>query len=280
MARVAAQPFARVEAAASRTRDRLTEGVRAAAGMGNLAIATPRAAVRSTEWLGDAVIEFSKNFRRSVIPVFIATFVYILGFGIITLGTVLANIGAAERITGGMMLIQVREPSTWVTGMIFAGIVGSAMTADLGSRRVREELEALEVLGVDRLAVLVVPRIAATTILMPVLAVFATLSALAVALIFAPIKQGFSVDVALDDIARTMYSLDMLVTLGLKNLVLGFFVGVVSCYKGLTCRVGSEGVGRAVNQAVVIMFFGVWLWNSSFNLAYLSLFPDASVFRG
>lgn len=265
---------------ATQVTDRFKEVVRSAAGMGDLAITSPRAAARSTAWYGDAAIEFSKNFRRSVFAVIIATSVYILGFGIITLGTVLANIGAAERITGGIVLIQVREPSTWVTGMIFAGIVGSAMTADLGARRVREELDALDVLGVDRLPVLVVPRIAATTLLMPVLAVIATLSSFAVAVLFAPLKHNLSVEIALDDIARTLYSLDMLVTLILKNLVLGFFVGVVSCYKGLTCRLGSEGVGRAVNQAVVITFFGVWLWNSAFNLAYLSLFPDASVFRG
>jgi phospholipid/cholesterol/gamma-HCH transport system permease protein len=118
------------------------------------------------------------------------------------------------------------------------------------------------------------------TVLMPVLAVVATLTSFAIVVFFAPLKHDFPIEVAMDDIARTIYSLDMLVTLMLKNAVIGFFVGVVCCYKGLTCRLGSEGVGRAVNQAVVITFFGVWLWNSAFNLAYLSLFPDASVFRG
>jgi phospholipid/cholesterol/gamma-HCH transport system permease protein len=65
-----------------------------------------------------------------------------------------------------------------------------------------------------------------------------------------------------------------------KNVVLGFFVGVVACHKGLTCKAGAEGVGRAVNQTVVITFFGIWLFNSVFNLGYLTVFPDAAQFRG
>ena len=57
-------------------------------------------------------------------------------------------------------------------------------------------------------------------------------------------------------------------------------VGVIACQKGLSSRPGAEGVGRAVNESVVLMFVAIWLFNSIYNLAYLSLFPDATTLEG
>ena len=66
----------------------------------------------------------------------------------------------------------------------------------------------------------------------------------------------------------------------IKTAVAGFLVGVVSCYKGLRASGGAEGVGRAVNEAVLISFFGVWMINILFNTMFLSLFPQVSVLKG
>jgi phospholipid/cholesterol/gamma-HCH transport system permease protein len=65
-----------------------------------------------------------------------------------------------------------------------------------------------------------------------------------------------------------------------KTALAGFLVGVVSCYKGITSSGGAEGVGRAVNEAVLISFFGVWMINILFNTMFLSLFPSVTILRG
>ena len=66
----------------------------------------------------------------------------------------------------------------------------------------------------------------------------------------------------------------------IKHTILGFFVGIVACQKGLSARGGAEGVGRVVTQTVVITFFGIWLINSLFNTGYLTIVPDAIGIRG
>ena len=63
-------------------------------------------------------------------------------------------------------------------------------------------------------------------------------------------------------------------------VLIGIFVGIIACHKGLTCKMGSDGVGRAVNQTVVIAFVGIWGFNAFWNLAYLTAFPAASVLHG
>ncbi|MEA2346364.1 MAG: phospholipid/cholesterol/gamma-HCH transport system permease protein [Thermoleophilaceae bacterium] len=249
--------------------------------MGMLAVRVPILAVRRPyNWTSEAVTEGAKAIRRCIIPLFLAHSGYLIAYGIIGTGALLATLGVVERSAGGLYIAWVREVSTWITAMIFAGVVGSAMTADLGSRKVREELDALAVLGVDRIRSLVVPRVVATTIVGPVLAVFGLFMMLAVHYVVGSAALGFPPEVFRDNLVNTILPLDLLVPLVLKNTIIGFFVGLVSCYKGLSSAPGTEGVGRAVNQAVVITFFGIWLFNGLFNLAYLTLIPDATVLRG
>jgi phospholipid/cholesterol/gamma-HCH transport system permease protein len=163
--------------------------------------------------------------------------------------------------------------------MIFAGVAGSAITADLGARKIREELDALAVLGVDRIRSLVVPRVFAMTIAAPVLGMLALTISQAVNYAVAPGHIGFPRSVFRDSVVSNILPLDLYASI-LKYAIIGFFVGVVSCHKGLASKGGAEGVGRAVNQTVVIAFFGIWLINSLFNLAYLTMFPETAILRG
>jgi phospholipid/cholesterol/gamma-HCH transport system permease protein len=167
----------------------------------------------------------------------------------------------------------------WVTCMIFAGVAGSAVTSDLGARKIREELDALAVLGVDRVRSLVVPRVVAMTVAAPVLGMLAVAIAQGVNYAIAPAHLGVAPAVHRDSLVSNILPLDLYASI-IKYLIIGFFVGVVSCQKGLASSGGSEGVGRAVNQTVIITFFGIWLFNSLFNLAYFTLFPDVAVPRG
>ena len=80
--------------------------------------------------------------------------------------------------------------------------------------------------------------------------------------------------------ANIIQPTDIYFTMFLKNAIIGVFVGIVACYKGLSSAPGAEGVGRAVNQTVVITFFWIWLFDVVFNLAYFTVFPEVSVLRG
>ena len=263
------------------TGGRAYEALESAGGMGSLAWKTVRLAARPPfTWVRSATVEASTGIRRSMIPLAISHGVYLIGFGIILFGLILTNIGAVDREAGAMYLIWAREIATWITAMIFAGIVGSAVTADLGARRIREELDALSVLGVDQVRALVVPRVMATTLIAPVLAMISLLMVIGINFAIAPHHLVYSHGVFWDNVHQTIFPPDLIGPMLIKNTCIGFFVGVVACHKGLTCKLGAEGVGRAVNQTVVITFFGIWMFNSFFNLAYLSLFPQAAVIHG
>lgn len=257
------------------------ERLRRAGDMGALAGRTLRYAVRPPfSWLREAAVELSTYTRRCLVPLALSHTVYLIGFGILLLSQLIVNLGASDRFPGAIYIIWSREISTWITGMIFAGIVGSAVTADLGARKIRDELDALAVLGVEQMRSLVVPRVIAMTIAMPMLAILSFLLVQGVNYIVSPIVLGISHGVLRDNVAQNVLVSDMFFTLLLKNAILGFLIGVVACYKGLSSPGGAEGVGRAVNQTVVICFFAAWLFNSLFNLAYLTMFPDVASLRG
>jgi|tagenome__1003787_1003787.scaffolds.fasta_scaffold20636129_2 phospholipid/cholesterol/gamma-HCH transport system permease protein len=248
--------------------------------LGSLAVQTLRTAITPPyPWLRDAVVEVSIALRRCLIPLFVSVSIYLLGFAVVIFGRVLLTIGVADREPGGMFIAFSREVCTWITMMVFAGIAGSAITADVGARKIREELDALDVLGVGRVRALVVPRVVATTIAAMALTLLSLLCSQVVNYASAPPHLGFAPQVFLDNVRHNILPADLYASL-IKHAVLGFFVGLVACHKGLTSKGGAEGVGRAVNQTVVIAFFGIWAFNSIFQLAYLTLFPDASVLRG
>jgi phospholipid/cholesterol/gamma-HCH transport system permease protein len=256
------------------------DSLRSAGEMGGVAVRSVGAWFRPPyPWFPEAIVEASKAFRRCIIPLVLSVSVFIIALAILVFGNLLHELGATDREAGGMWIAFTREVCVWVTGMVFAGVAGSAITADLGARKIRDELDALAVLGVDRVRALVVPRVAATTIACPVLGIFATTIVVGVNYAVAPNHLHVSAAVWRNSLIGDVLPLDLYAVL-IKYTIIGFFVGVVSTHKGLSSRAGAEGVGRAVNQTVVITFFGVWLINSLFNLAYLTVFPQTAILRG
>jgi phospholipid/cholesterol/gamma-HCH transport system permease protein len=254
--------------------------IQSAGEMGALTIKSLRIAVRPPyTWIPDAIVETSKAFRRCLIPLALSVSTFIIALAILVFGNLLHELGATDREAGGMWIAFTREVCVWITGMVFAGVAGSAITADLGARKIREELDALAVLGVDKVRSLVVPRVVATTIAAPALGILATTIVTGVNYGVAPGHLHLPAAVWRDSLVGDIIPLDLYAVL-IKYTIIGFFVGVVSCHKGLTARAGAEGVGRAVNQTVVITFFGVWLINTLFNLAYLTTFPQTAILRG
>jgi phospholipid/cholesterol/gamma-HCH transport system permease protein len=254
--------------------------VSATAEMGTIAaLALAGALTPPFEWRRSAIGQFTNAFRRSLAPVVLSVGFFALTFLTIIFGQVIVELGASDRMSSAFFIASVREIDVWVTAMVFAGLVGSSMCADLGARKIREELDALAVLGVDRYRSLAVPRVIAVTAVAPVLGFIGLFVGTAVTYVVAPLHFNQTVGVFRDGLVHAILPVD-LIAYFVKFVMMGFLVGVVACQRGLSAGGGADGVGRAVNETVVISFVGIWVLNVLFNLAFLTLFPDASVLRG
>lgn len=257
------------------------EKVVSAGEMGRLLTRTAREAVRPPfPWWKDAVVEFSVVTRRGVAPLVISLVAYTIGYVVFFFGGVVQALGVSERMAAAVTIASYREVAVWITTMVLGGIAGSSIAADLGARKVREEIDALSVLGVDQVRTLVVPRVAALTLLFPTIGLL-----LGIVLFIgtpgfvAPPLLDFPREVYVYNAIHSVYLTDIFAFI-VKMVIIGVFVGVVACHKGLTSKGGAEGVGKAVNETVVICFFGIWLLNFLFTLAYLTSFPQTAVLRG
>ena len=192
-------------------------------------------------------------------------------------GNFLVIFGAFDRLGGFFVLASIREFAPNVTAIIVAGVAGTAITADLGARKIREELDALQVLGVDPVKNLVVPRFLALMIVTGLFDVYAVLAGLfggvLTVLVFGqPLGPFFAT-------LLTNASTTDLWGSVVKCTMFGAIIAVVSCYKGMTASGGAEGVGRAVNQSVVIAFLGVFAFNYVFTQTLLATHPEMSVIK-
>jgi len=255
--------------------------LRAAGGMGELLVIALRGALSPPYGYWRAVtVEMSLTIQRCVVPLAVVSTVFVIGFGFFVLGGITEVLGASDREGGAVIVGLMREMAIWTTGMIFAGVAGSAMAADIGSRKAREELDALDVLGVDKIRMLVVPKVVAGILVCPILGLLCILFLELANAALAPGQFGYSRDILLASTRGSLTALDIYGAM-IRYFVIGGMVAVVACYKGLTSSGGTEGVGRAVNQTIVLTFALIWGFDACFNLAYLSLFPQAQVaFKG
>jgi phospholipid/cholesterol/gamma-HCH transport system permease protein len=261
----------------------LYERLRRAGEMGRLSLAVIRAMFSPPFWwIPECISETSIALRRCFVPAVLAMTAFGIGLACDFFGGIVKTLGIADRLGGGIGIGFLREPGVWVAIMILAGVAGSSMCADLGARKIREELEALKVLGVPDMRGLILPRVVALTLVGPLLgtitvfvAWFSTYLAVPIAFHAATVTPA-----AFITTFKAFVSPLDLINFVVKLTLAGFLVGVVSCYKGITSSGGSEGVGRAVNEAVLISFFGVWMINILFNTMFLSLFPQVSILKG
>jgi phospholipid/cholesterol/gamma-HCH transport system permease protein len=215
--------------------------------------------------------------RLCWLPLMISTIVFGYGAPGLQGGNFLILFGALDRLGGVFVIASIREFAPFVTAVILAGVGGTAITADLGARKIREELDALQVLGVNPVKSLVVPRFLALMIMTGLFDVFALIfgiagGALATLTFHADLAPFFA---TLFDQATVT---DLWASL-LKTTIFGAIIAIVSCYKGMTASGGAEGVGRAVNQGVVIEFLAIFAFNAAFTQVLLATHPDLSVLK-
>ncbi len=226
---------------------------------------------------GEFIGQFLFALQLCWFPMMISTIAFGFGAPGLQAANFLSLFGALDRLGGFLVLVSVREFAPFVTGIVVAGVAGTAITADLGARKIREELDALQVLGVDPIKNLVVPRFLALMIITGLLDVFAILFGLA---------GGISAELLyhqpLGGFFATLFTNASITDLWgsvLKTTLFGAIIAIVCSYKGMTASGGAAGVGRAVNEAVVISFMGIFAFNYVFTQTLLATHPELQTIR-
>ncbi len=169
-------------------------------------------------------------------------------------------IGQETRLGGVIHISVVKQIGPVLAAVMIAGRVGGAVSAELGSMRVTEQLDALRVMGSDPIRHLVVPRVLACLIMVPILTVFSDL--LGIFGSWAVVVQGFGVDASEYWAFSSQFVGNWDVCTGLvKSVVFGVTIGLISCYKGFHCGTGASGVGRAATEAFVVSFIAIIVIN-------------------
>ncbi|WP_280251903.1 MlaE family ABC transporter permease [Nocardia abscessus] len=196
-------------------------------------------------------------------------------FGVIVsaqVGNIVSQLGADSMIGAAGGLGVVKQGAPMATAMLLGGAGAAAIASDLGARTIREEVDAMRVMGVDPIQRLVVPRIAAMMLVAPLLNIL---------IIFVGIASGFVVAVSALDVTPGSYwesfgsfttPIDVWVSV-VKALIFGFLVVVIACQRGLEAKGGPRGVADGVNAAVVMSVAAVAVLNIAITQVVTMFFP-------
>jgi phospholipid/cholesterol/gamma-HCH transport system permease protein len=224
-------------------------------------------------WRSEFVDEAWLILRRCLFPVAISTIFFGLGAPGLQGGNLLNIFGTNDRGGAFFVMASVREFAPWINGMVLAGVGGTAICADLGARKVRDELDALAVLGLDPVRTIVAPRFLALGLLTALMNLVAIVCGvfggwIATVVVFQDTTAGYL------STFTSNFTMPDLIGSVVKTSIFGFIIAITCCYKGMNVSGGPQGVGRAVNQAVVIAFAGIWVFNYMFTSTMLAAFPE------
>jgi len=189
------------------------------------------------------------------------------------LGSLVRQLGAQSFTGAASVLAVVREAGPIVTALIIAGAGGSAICADLGARKIREELDAMRVLGIDPIQRLVVPRVLATMLVAVLLNGLVNVVGVGGGYFFNIVLQNGTPGAYLASF-QALGQLPDLIVGEIKALVFGAVAALVASYKGMNAKGGPKGVGEAVNQSVVITFMLLFALNFVITAIYFQVVPQ------
>ncbi|MGE0779141.1 MAG: MlaE family ABC transporter permease [Mycolicibacterium sp.] len=197
--------------------------------------------------------------RVSILPTLMLSipFTVLLVF---TFNILLTEFGAADFSGTGAAFGTVTQIGPIVTVLVVAGAGATAMCADLGARTIRDELDALRVMGVNPIQVLVVPRVLAGMLIALMLSSLVILVGLAGAFAFSVFVQDVTPGAFVAGLTLLTGATDVAVALA-KAALFGLAAGLIACHKGISVGGGPAGVGNAVNETVVFSFMALFLIN-------------------
>ncbi len=242
-------------------------------GMSALALEGMRSTWRVKDWGREYLDQCSFLTSVTILPIMLVS----IPFGgtiALQLGQLIGQIGAQSFTGAAAVTATIQQVAPIVTALLISGAGGSAMAADMGARNVRDELNAMRVMGVNPTHRLVTPRLwAAMTI--GVLLVSVVIVASAAGAFFFNVLLGGVSPGAFFDGALSIVTLPDLIVALLKAALFGFIAAVVACYRGMNCATSPVGVGKGVTDSVVQTFIIVFVLNYVITTIYLTLFPPA-----
>ncbi len=196
-------------------------------------------------------------------------------FGVIIalhVGSFAEQLGAESNVGAAMVTAVVREAAPVATALLIAGAGGSAMTADLGSRRIREELDAMEVMGVDPIPRLIMPRLFAAVVVGVLLNSVVSAAGIAGGWVMTVPVRGGTTGAFLASFNALAQLPDFYMST-MKAGVFGYIAASVACHYGFHARGGPKAVGDAVNRAVVLTFIVLFFVNFVMSAVYFNVVP-------
>ena len=187
--------------------------------------------------------------NRSLLLVCITGFIIGLVLTLQTRPTLL-EFGAVSWMPSMVGISIVREIGPMITALVCAGRIGSGIGAELGSMRVTEQIDAMEVSGTNPFNYLVVTRVLAVTLMLPLLVIVGDVVALYGSFLVENLKGNVSFQLFFSQVFDSLKFADI-IPATLKSFFFGFAIGIVGCFKGYYCKKGTAGVGKAANSAVV-----------------------------
>ena len=188
-------------------------------------------------------------------------------------GSLARQLGAQSYTGAGSVLATVQQASPLVTALLVAGAGGSAVCADIGARTIREEIAAMEVLGVSAVQRLIVPRTLAMMLVALLLNGMVSVIGVLGGYFFNVVMQGGTPGAYLASF-QALGQLPDLVVGEIKALLFGATAALVASYKGMTARGGPKGVGDAVNHSVVVTFMLLFALNFVITAVYFQVVPQ------
>lgn len=187
-------------------------------------------------------------------------------------GQLATQLGAQSATGGAVVVGLVREVAPMAAALIIAGAGGSAMTSDMGARRIRDELDAMESMAVNPVHRLVTPRLWASSLVSTLLASLVIVAGAAGGFVLNVMVQGVTPGAYFDGATSLLQVSDLVVTL-FKAWLFGMIAAVVACHMGMNCARSPVGVGRAVNRSTVVTFMLVFALNYVISTVYFVAFP-------
>ncbi|SEI40439.1 MlaE family ABC transporter permease [Flavobacterium terrigena] len=162
----------------------------------------------------------------------------------------MAKFGAESWIPGMVSLSLIREIAPVITALICAGRISSGIGAELGSMKVTEQIDAMEVSAINPYRYLVVTRTLATTLMIPILVIYADLIGIIGGYVGVNMHNEVNISRFFSQVFESLEYVDVLPAT-IKTFFFGFFIGIIGCYEGFNASSGTESVGKAANSAVV-----------------------------
>lgn len=256
----------------------LRNGLSVAGGMTHLLVQILRSAIlRPKGYWGAVADDMYLTLKQASLPIAAALFGFLIFMSILTV-QFFAMAGATQLFGPLLFLQAMRTFTMWIVSMVVAGVIGTALTADIGARKVREEIDALEVMGVDPIRDLAVPRVVSLTLITTLLSVPALLVTMVSMQLGASYVAHQPAAYFQSNLFANVSPIEV-ISVVINCFLIGILIGTVCCYKGLNASGGPIGLGRAVNQAVVTSFISVWILELAYNALLLGLFPNLGSFR-